>query len=116
MTKQEFKQGWALLVLQPWGWRYNRIENGVPTPDSLAQLDFYYAKLNFAEPEAWMHIAELYAQGNEWPSVNDLKRALQQVAPNFVKALPAPDPQYTEMPQEVRDVIDRVAKGKAMPE
>lgn len=114
MTRAEFSVGWTLLLTQPWGWRYNKLENGKPTAEAIVQLDFYYAKLSWAHPDAWRHVAELYAQGNEWPSVTDLKRALQQINANFVTALPAPTDELVSMPDEVRTMLDRIIKSKSM--
>lgn len=106
MNQAEFIKGWTLLILQPWGWRYRSMTaDGRPSEESKQQLEFYFNKLQWAEAKAWWQVAELYAQGTEWPSVSALKTALQQVNARFVKALPAPEPLHEPMPDEVRDKI-----------
>lgn len=118
MTQAEFAQGWKLLILQPWGWRYGRLDaQGRPTEESRAQLEFYFAKLQWAHPAAWMKVADLYAQGNEWPSVRDMAQALRNVNSQFVQALPKPrassDDLPKGMPAEVRSIVDRIGRPMA---
>lgn len=108
MTKKEFLQGWKVLVLQPWGWRYNQVgKDGKPTADAMAQLDFYFSKLSWAQPEAWAKVAEVYAEGKEWPSVQELRASLQNLNGQFVKALPHRS-EGVEMPQEVRARLAKI--------
>lgn len=109
MSREEFLPGWTLLITQPWGRTYRG-----NTPEAAIQSEFYFDKLNWAHPGAWMKVAELYAQGNDWPSVNDLKRALQQVNQDFMKALPEPPPTYEEMPENVREIVTRLSGKKGM--
>ena len=113
MTQAEFARGWKLLILQPWGWRYRGLDaQGRPTEEARAQLEVYFAKLQWAHPTAWLHVADLYAQGNEWPSVTDLLRALRQVNGRFVTALPKPTEEPSDgMPDEVRSMLDRIGVG-----
>ena len=109
MTQAEFIKGWTLLILQPWGWRYRSMTaDGRPSEESRQQLEFYYDKLKWAEPKAWLTITELYAQGGEWPSVSALKTALHQVNARFLTALPAPEPTYAAMPVEIRNIFARL--------
>ena len=110
MTKTEFLQGWKMLVLQPWGWRYNQIgKDGKPTPDAMAQLDFYFAKLSWAQTEAWRKVAEVYAEGKEWPSIQELRASLQSLNGQFVKALPHRS-EGEEMPPEVRAMFAKIGQ------
>lgn len=104
MTQSEFAKGWKLLVLQPWGWRYRALtDQGQPTEETKTQMDFYYAKLNWAHPHAWWSIADLYAQGEGWPSVFALKRALQSVNHRYVTMIAAqPAETYESMPEELK--------------
>lgn len=119
MSKGEFSQGWKLLILQPWGWRYRGLvedpQTGqmVPSEESKAQMNFYYDKLKWAQAAAWMHVAEVYAQGKDWPSVQELKTALQHVNGKYIKALPRPTPELVPMPEEVRERLSRFI-GKAL--
>lgn len=115
MTQTEFARGWKLLILQPWGWRYRGLDQaGRPTEEARAQLEFYFSKLQWAHPQAWLTVADLYAQGNEWPSVRDLAQALRNVNGRFVSALPRPEPENGQvMPAEVRSIVDRI--GSRMP-
>lgn len=118
MTQSEFAKGWKLLILQPWGWRYRGLDQaGRPTEEARAQMEFYFAKLQWAHPQAWLKVADLYAQGNEWPSVRDLAQALRNVNSQFVTALPKPrassDDLPKGMPAEVRSIVDRI--GSRMP-
>lgn len=119
MSKAEFSQGWKLLILQPWGWRYRGLVEDpttgqmVPSEEAKAQMGFYYDKLKWAQGAAWMQVAEVYAQGKDWPSVQELKTALQHVNAKYVKALPRPTLELVPMPDEVRDRLSRLI-GKAL--
>jgi hypothetical protein len=114
MTHSEFAQGWKLLILQPWGWRYRSLtDQGQPTEESKTQLEFYYTKLKFGHREAWRHVAELYAQGKEWPSVNELRIALCHANTQTMKTLTAPTAEHEPMPPELRERFGKI--GKAMP-
>lgn len=114
MTKPEFIRGWKLLVLQPWGWRYNQLtKDGRPTDDALAQLDLYFAELSWAHAEAWAKVAKMYASGKEWPCLNDINASLRVVHPQFVRALP--DRSVTEgceCPPEVAAILARLTNGE----
>lgn len=114
MTQGEFAKGWKLLVLQPWGWRYRGLTpEGKPSAESQAQLEFYYDRLKWADPRAWWKVAELYAQGGEWPSVNELRGSLNQLNPHFVKAI-GQEKRGEPMPEEVRSLLKRVGSKMAM--
>lgn len=116
MTKKEFLPGWTLLIVQPWGWRYNQVgHDGKPTPDALTQLDFYYDKLKFGDMKAWAQTAELYAQGREWPCLNDVRQTLSMFHRRIHDQLPAPTSEVVEMPEEVRQKIQAIVKMKGMP-
>jgi hypothetical protein len=112
MTQGEFAKGWKLLILQPWGWRYRGLDaTGKPTEEAMTQMEFYFAKLQWAHCEAWWKVADMYAQGSEWPSVADLRNSLRQVNGCYVKALNAPQAGYPNgMPAEVREMVERIGK------
>lgn len=118
MPMGEFAKGWKLLILQPWGWRYRGLvedpqtEQMIPSEESKTQLHFYYDKLKWAQAAAWMQVAEVYAQGKDWPSLHELKTALQHVNAKHVTALPSPRPELVPMPEEVREKLSRLV-GKA---
>jgi hypothetical protein len=114
MTKAEFLSGWALLVLQPWGWRFNQTgKDGKPTGDALAQLEFYFEALRWAHPEAWRKVAAQFAEGSAWPSVADLRHALKQTNQRFVKPIAdRSTTEFCECPPEVAAILDRIRQGK----
>lgn len=104
MSQQEFLRGWLLLVTQPWGHRYNQTvrtgpDAGRPTADATLQMQFYFDKLKHGTPAAWYRTAEVYAQGHEWPSLENLRRTLKQ---------------FEEKPRQLRD--DRPVEPQPMPE
>ena len=118
MTRGEFAKGWKLLILQPWGSLYRGLtDQGQPTEEAQTQMEFYYDKLKWAHPEAWWRVAALYAQGKEektdkkghkvnpWPSVWELRTALQHINHEYVRMLPTPQPIYTPCPPEVAEVL-----------
>lgn len=114
MTRKEFMAGWSLLVLQPWGWRYNKVGgDGQPTSEALAQIEFYFSKLSWAHPQAWRQVVELYAEGKEWPSVQELRISLQTINARFVVGLTDQTTKaYCECPAELHAILSRVRDGK----
>lgn len=116
MTKSEFLQGWKLLVLQPWGWRYNQMaQDKKPTADALAQLEFYFAHVQWAHSAAWMKVATLYASGSEWPSIQELEGSLRAVHGQFVKMIKDKTKKhYCECPAEVSAILDRLMERKSV--
>lgn len=115
MTRQEFMVGWSLLVLQPWGWRYNQAgPNGKPTADALGQLEFYFSELSWAHAEAWGKVARRYAKGDKWPSVQEVLTSLRHVNPQFVRAIGVERvPESCTCPPEVQAVLDKLMHGDA---
>lgn len=57
------------------------------TEETKTQMEFYFDKLKWAHGEAWRKVADEYAQGSEWPSLNALKQALLHVNQRFVPAI-----------------------------
>lgn len=115
MTRQEFMVGWSLLVLQPWGWRYNQAgPNGKPTADALGQLEFYFSELSWAHAEAWGKVARSYAKGDKWPSVQEVLTSLRHINPQFVKAIGCERVDKScECPAEVKAKIAKIRDGQA---
>lgn len=114
MTQAEFSKGWKLLLLQPWAARYRSMTAaGQPSEEARCQMEFYFAKLQWADSRAWLHAADLFAQGNAWPSINDLRSAIQQVNHRYVCALNAPQPDYVPCPPEVREALRKILPGWA---
>lgn len=110
MTREEFIQGWSLLVMQPWGWRYNQIgQDGRPGGDSLMQLNLYFESLKWADTQAWCKVAKVFARSEKWPSANELRESLRSVNDDFVRAVPA-HVEYVEMPDEVRAMVEKIGK------
>ena len=115
MTQSEFSKGWKLLILQPWGWRYRTLTDGKPSEESRSQLEFYYAKLQFGTAEGWMKVADLFAQGDDWPSVAELKRALQAQRPAGQAKLEDKRDPWQEPPDGVMALLRKIGAGKAIP-
>lgn len=72
MTKAEFIAGYSLLTVQPWGKLYRG-----NSPEATIQAELYYRHVNQANPHVWQAICEANATGERWPSLADLKNALQ---------------------------------------
>lgn len=77
MTKEEFLRGWTLLVLQPWGKRYA----GHDTSAKL-QFELYYDRLGRYQVEAWEVACKLFASGEKWPSVHEIRDTLNNSLPS----------------------------------
>ena len=89
MTRQEFRNGWAVLTAQPWG----RLYDGRLEPEkSQLQFELYFERLAFAHPHAWVETVKLFAGGSEWPSLNEIRQSLSTRNKAHVKALPEPSP------------------------
>jgi hypothetical protein len=72
MTKHEFLKGYGLLTIQPWGKLYRG--NG---PEATIQMELYYRQVSQANPVVWQAVCESHATGERWPSLSELKTALQ---------------------------------------
>ncbi len=117
MTPHEFAQGWKLLIVQPWGWRYRSVTaEGKPSEDSQLQLEFYYHHLKFGHPEAWMKTAHLFAAGDAWPSVHEVRTTLQLFHPRCTQALTDQRPDTRSgMPDALRIKLQEDGLLKTMP-
>lgn len=73
MTSQEFTLGYFLLVTQPWGRRYEG-----KTPIAQVQADLYFKRFSIVNPFVWQGVCELYAEGDHWPSIDELKIAIRE--------------------------------------
>lgn len=72
MTKEHFARGWGLLTIQPWGKLYRG-----QGPEATIQAELYYRHVDKANPIVWQAVCEAAATGERWPSLSDLKSALQ---------------------------------------
>ncbi len=72
MTKEQFARGWAILTIQPWGKLYRG-----QGPEATIQAELYYRHVDKANPVVWQAVCESAAMGERWPSLSDLKSALQ---------------------------------------
>lgn len=81
MPKEQFIRGWNLLVAQPWGKRYGTMQDSAAAKTAATQLAFYYKKLGAYPAEAWLGICELFAQADHWPSVDEMRQALNHNLP-----------------------------------
>jgi hypothetical protein len=110
MTKAEFSVGWMMLTAQPWG-RWYRGD----TAESAIQLELYYKHVSRANPKSWRSVCEQYAQGEKWPSLNDLKASLSNIGgyvQDGVKAIPVNRSSSGEqMPDKVREMLSKIGKG-----
>lgn len=114
MTRLEFAKGWKLLIIQPWGWRYNQTDGqGKPTTEASTQMEFYYEELKWGSVEAWQKVVKIYAKGKEWPSLNELRDSLLHLNRQCVQAIPGPKVTGEGMPAEVRDMLSKI--GRKMP-
>lgn len=113
MTQADFAKGWRLLIIQPWGWRYNQTDHqGRPTRDAQTQLEFYYNQLHWADSRAWWKTCEQYAQGKEWPSVSELRQAVQHLQRQVLRSIRDTRKDEGEpMPDDVRAMIDRLGRS-----
>ena len=113
MNQDEFFRGWALLVTQPWGQRYNRTTpDGQPAADAKLQLEFYFDKLKHGTASAWFKTAEQYAMAREWPTVMELRTSMRHYEPP-VRQLARPHERSVEpMPAEVQGYLTKVYGSK----
>jgi hypothetical protein len=88
MTKDEFLAGWALLLAQPWGARYARVESETDRLLSKTQADLYYREFAGAEGGEWIKACTQFAKGTRWPSIDELRISVR-ARPNPQPANPA---------------------------
>lgn len=105
MTKSDFLKGWTLLTTQPWGKAYRGT-----TPEATIQVEFYYKHVSRANPKVWVKVCEQAATGERWPSMSELKAALQNNNGFMLEDRQALEhkPQYVECPLEVREQLARI--------
>lgn len=118
MTQQEFAKGWKLLILQPWGKPYRGItEEGQMTEEAKTQMQFYYEKLKYGHPDAWIKTAELYAEGKGWPSLSDVRETLSMFHRRCVVALTdqSKTTDRVPMPEAIRKKLQEDGILKTMP-
>lgn len=114
MSREEFLRGWRLLIIQPWGWRYNQTEaDGRPAFAAREQLEFYFDRLKWAHGDVWMRVATSYAHGDEWPSLNALILSARQVHAQMRPALTDQRP-GDPMPAGVRAILERLGNKMTM--
>lgn len=105
MTKPEFLAGYSLLTIQPWGKLYRG--NG---PEATIQAELYYRNVNRANHIIWQEVCESAASGERWPSISDLKAALQAkdgYRINGQRRL-THAPVYTTCPPEVAEKLEKL--------
>lgn len=81
MPKEQFIRGWDLLITQPWGRRYGTVQDSAAAKAAATQLAFYYRKLGTFPAEIWLLACELFAQGDHWPSIDELRTTLNHNLP-----------------------------------
>lgn len=113
MTKAQFLSGYSLLTVQPWGKTYRG-----NTPEATIQAELYYRHVNQANPHVWQAICEANATGEKWPSLADLKTALQANGGYVLKeqaSIEGPEAlDWTEAPEPL-DSIFAYAKANDCP-
>jgi len=75
IPKEDFLRGWDLLLAQPWGRRYATVQDKATAATAATQLAFYYRKLGTCQTVSWLAACDLFAQGDHWPSVEELRSA-----------------------------------------
>lgn len=99
MTRSEFLKPYLMLVIQPWGKRY-----GMQTPEGELQSDLYFKRLGHANPYVWEALCELFAQGDHWPSIDEIKLAMRQNSRDEKpKKLPGPEVPEDYPPRLIRE-------------
>lgn len=73
MTKEEFIQGWTLLIAQPWGTRYARAESEIDRLTAKTQMDLYYREFAGSDADDWLKACRQHAKGTKWPSIDELR-------------------------------------------
>lgn len=73
MTKEEFIQGWTLLIAQPWGARYARADSEIDRLTAKTQMDLYYREFAGADADDWLKACRQHAKGTKWPSIDELR-------------------------------------------
>jgi len=76
MTRDEFQTGWILLTIQPWGRRYSGTDM-----TARVQQEFYYQRVHTLPHAGWESACELFASGDHWPSVEDVRGAVLRSLP-----------------------------------
>jgi hypothetical protein len=104
MTKDEFKVGWDLLTAQPWGKRYATVNDKASAATAATQLQFYFRKLGQFPFMLWYTECELYAAGDHWPSVDEIKQASNNALPKL---------QRIEQHRERTEIPEPIAKSLA---
>lgn len=83
MTREEFLKGWIFLTTQPWGKRYAGTDAA-----AMVQSELYYKKFGGTNPFVWQGCCEVYAAGDHWPSMDEMRTT---IANNTPKALAIED-------------------------
>jgi len=76
MTRDEFMGGWVMLTIQPWGRRYSGTDM-----TSRVQQEFYYQRVRTLPHGGWETACNLFASGDHWPSVDELRGAVLRSLP-----------------------------------
>lgn len=105
MTKAEFMAGYSLLTIQPWGKLYRG-----NSPEATIQAELYYRNVNSANPVVWQAVCESHATGERWPSLSDLKAAINALGGyrQDGQAAITHQPEYVECPPEVAEKLERL--------
>lgn len=77
MTQDEFLKGWSLLLAQPWGARYARMEHETDRLLSKTQADLYYREFSGADGQEWLKACSQFAKGTRWPSIDEMRVAVR---------------------------------------
>lgn len=95
-----------MLIAQPWGRQYQ--DRGTLTSEQRAtaqiQQELYFKRLSYAHPVLWEAICESFAGGDHWPSIDELKRAIQANQPDG-KPTELLDPHWSNAPEPVALVM-----------
>lgn len=83
MDYEQFYRGWAYLIAQPWGQRYQE-RTGMIEEQRMTiriQQELYFKRTAHCNPYLWEGICESYAAGDHWPSLDELTRSIRDNSP-----------------------------------
>ncbi|MDH5669814.1 MAG: hypothetical protein OEY86_17585 [Nitrospira sp.] len=106
MDREQFYRGWLMLVAQPWGRAYQDRGNLTSEQRTTAQIqqELYFKRLSFCNPYLWESIAEWFSTGDHWPSLDELKRAIQANSP-IDKQAQLIEPDWSNAPEPLALVM-----------
>jgi hypothetical protein len=81
VTREEFREGWNLLVVQPWGRRYSTSVKGDKSTAATQQA-FYFKRLERYGGDMWKVTCEILGAGDHWPSIDEIRATINASLPS----------------------------------